>query len=85
MGILYAILIGFLIGLIAKVLMPGRDPGGFIITALLGIGGAVVGHWIGTAFGFYHANEPGGLVTSIVGAMLLLLFYRLTFGRHLPH
>ena len=77
MEILYTILIGLFVGIVAKLLMPGRDPGGFIITALLGIAGAAVGTWVGQALNWYRADEPAGFIGSVLGAMLLLFIYRL--------
>lgn len=77
MEILWTILIGLVVGAIAKLLMPGRDPGGWIITALLGIAGAVVGTYAGQALNLYRAGEPPGFLGSVLGAMLLLLIYRL--------
>lgn len=78
---IYAILIGLIIGAVAKFLMPGKDPGGFIITVLLGIGGSVVAHWVGTSFGLYLPGEGAGFVSSVLGAMLLLWAYRSVSGR----
>jgi uncharacterized membrane protein YeaQ/YmgE (transglycosylase-associated protein family) len=81
-GIIGWIVIGGLAGAIAKLLMPGRDPGGCIITVLLGIAGALVAGWLGRAIGWYGANDQGaGFVAAIVGAFLLLLIYRLIAGR----
>ena len=77
MGILAWVLFGLVVGIIAKLLMPGRDPGGFIITILLGIAGAVLGGFVGRALGFYGPNESAGWIISIVGAMLLLFLYRM--------
>jgi uncharacterized membrane protein YeaQ/YmgE (transglycosylase-associated protein family) len=77
MGILAWILFGLVVGIIAKLLMPGRDPGGFIITILIGIVGAVLGGFIGRALGFYGPNESAGWIISILGAMLLLFLYRM--------
>jgi uncharacterized membrane protein YeaQ/YmgE (transglycosylase-associated protein family) len=71
-----AIVSGLIVGVIAKLLMPGRDPGGFIITILLGIVGAFVGTAIGRAFGLYLPGEPAGWLMSILGAMLVLFVYR---------
>jgi uncharacterized membrane protein YeaQ/YmgE (transglycosylase-associated protein family) len=85
MHILYTILIGLVVGAIAKLLMPGRDPGGWIITALLGIAGAVVGTYVGQALNLYRADEPAGFIGSVVGAMLLLFLYRLFTGRRGRH
>ena len=77
MGILAWVLFGLVVGIIAKLLMPGRDPGGFIITILLGIAGAVLGGFIGRAMGLYGTNESAGWIVSILGAMVLLFLYRL--------
>ncbi len=81
MGIIGTIIVGLVIGLIAKLLMPGRDPGGFIVTALLGIAGAFVAHFIGRAMGLYGMDEPAGLIASVLGAMILLGIYRVLIGR----
>ena len=81
MGILAWILFGLVVGFIAKLLTPGRDPGGFIITMLLGIAGAMVGGFIGRAMGFYGPNETAGWLMSILGAVVLLLLYRLVVRR----
>jgi uncharacterized membrane protein YeaQ/YmgE (transglycosylase-associated protein family) len=82
MGILWTLIIGLVVGAIAKLLMPGRDPGGFFITMLLGVAGALLAGFIGKALGWY--SDPGqgpGIIASIIGAMLLLLIYRLFVGR----
>lgn len=76
-SILGAILIGLVAGAIAKFLMPGKDPGGIIITILLGIVGAVVATYLGQAVGIYREGQQAGLIGAVVGAMLLLLIYRL--------
>ncbi len=81
MGILSWILFGLVVGIIAKLLMPGRDPGGFIITILLGIAGALLGGFIGRAMGFYGPNQGAGWLMSIVGAIILLVLYRVAVGR----
>lgn len=78
---IWAIVIGFFIGVVAKFLMPGRDPGGFIVTALIGIVGSAVAHWLGASMGYYHDAEPAGFVASVLGAMLLLFGYRALIGR----
>jgi uncharacterized membrane protein YeaQ/YmgE (transglycosylase-associated protein family) len=77
MGILSWILFGLVIGIIAKLLMPGRDPGGFIVTILLGIAGALLGGFVGRTMGFYGSNEGAGWLMSIGGAILLLVLYRM--------
>lgn len=81
MGILTWILFGLVVGVIAKLLMPGRDPGGFIVTILLGIAGALLGGFIGRAMGFYGPNESAGWIISILGAILLLVLYRVMVRR----
>jgi uncharacterized membrane protein YeaQ/YmgE (transglycosylase-associated protein family) len=77
MGILVWIVFGLVVGIIAKLLMPGRDPGGFIVTILIGIVGALLGGFIGRAMGFYGPNQSAGWIISILGAMLLLFLYRM--------
>jgi uncharacterized membrane protein YeaQ/YmgE (transglycosylase-associated protein family) len=77
MVILSWIVFGLVIGIIAKLLMPGRDPGGFIVTILLGIAGALVGGFIGRAMGFYGPGQSAGWLMSILGAIILLVLYRL--------
>ena len=81
MEIFYAILIGLVVGIVAKFLMPGKDPGGFIITTLLGIAGAIVAKYLGQALNWYQAGEPAGFVASVVGAIILLALYRMVVGR----
>jgi len=81
MGILIWILFGLVVGVIAKLLMPGRDPGGFIVTILLGIAGALFGGFIGRALGFYGENQGAGWIMSILGAIILLVLYRMMVRR----
>lgn len=81
MGIIWSIIIGFLAGLVAKFLMPGRDPGGFIITTLLGIVGAVVATYLGQAVGWYRAGEGAGFIGAVVGAVIVLAIYRMVVRR----
>lgn len=76
MAILGWILFGLIVGVIAKLLMPGRDPGGMIVTILLGIAGAVLGGFLGRTFGWYREGEPAGFIMATLGAILLLLIYR---------
>ena len=76
-----AIVIGLIIGIIAKFLMPGKDPGGAIVTVLIGIAGAAIAQWIGVATNAYADGQPAGWVASIAGAMLLLWGYRVVIGR----
>lgn len=77
MGILMWILFGLVVGIIAKLLMPGRDPGGFIVTILLGIAGALLGGFIGRAMGWYGEGDAAGWIVSILGAIVLLALYRM--------
>jgi len=77
MGIIAWIVFGLIVGVVAKFLMPGRDPGGFVVTILLGIVGAMVAGFLGRAVGWYGPNDPAGFVMAVVGAMLLLIGYRL--------
>lgn len=81
MGIIWDILIGFVAGVVAKLLMPGRDPGGFIITCLLGIAGAVVATYLGQALGWYREGQEAGFIGAVVGAIILLVIYRLVQRR----
>jgi uncharacterized membrane protein YeaQ/YmgE (transglycosylase-associated protein family) len=80
-GILGWIVFGLIVGVIAKLLMPGRDPGGIIITMLLGIVGAVLGGFVGRAMGLYGPNDSAGIFMSILGAVLVLFIYRMAVGR----
>ena len=80
-GIIGWIIIGGIAGAIAKFLMPGKDPGGCIITILLGIAGALLAGWIGKAIGWYDVGEGAGFVAAIVGAFILLGIYRIVAGR----
>jgi uncharacterized membrane protein YeaQ/YmgE (transglycosylase-associated protein family) len=75
------IVFGLIVGIIAKLLMPGRDPGGFVITILLGIAGALLGGFVGRALGLYGPGEAAGFLMSLLGAILLLTLYRVLGGR----
>lgn len=77
MSLIWTLIIGLLVGAIAKLLMPGRDPGGIIITILLGIAGSFVAAFLGRALGLYSEGAGAGFIMSVVGAMILLLMYRL--------
>ena len=81
MGIIGWIIFGLIVGAVAKLLMPGRDPGGWIVTILLGIAGALVGGFLGRAVGWYGPNDAAGFLMALVGALVLLGLYRLTVGR----
>ena len=80
-GIVGWIVFGLIVGALAKLVMPGRDPGGIIVTILLGIVGAVLGGWIGQAVGLYGPNQPAGFLMSLLGAVVLLAIYRMIVGR----
>jgi uncharacterized membrane protein YeaQ/YmgE (transglycosylase-associated protein family) len=81
MGIIWTLIIGLLAGIVAKLLMPGRDPGGFIITILLGIAGAFLATWLGQAIGWYQAGEGAGFIGAVVGAVVILIIYRMIVAR----
>ena len=81
MGIIGWIIFGLIVGAVAKFLMPGPDPGGWIVTILLGIAGALVGGFLGRAVGWYGPNDAAGFLMSLVGALVLLGLYRLTLRR----
>src|SRR3954468_21936287 len=79
-GVIGWIVFGLVVGAIAKLLMPGRDPGGFIITMLLGIAGALLGGFLGRAMGWYREGEAAGFLMSLIGAVVLLVIYRMAIG-----
>jgi uncharacterized membrane protein YeaQ/YmgE (transglycosylase-associated protein family) len=81
MGILGWIVFGLVVGAVAKLVMPGRDPGGIIVTMLLGIAGALLGGFIGQALGLYRQGESAGFLMALVGAVVLLALYRMLIGR----
>ena len=81
MGILAWIVLGLVAGAIAKAIMPGRDPGGFIVTTLLGIVGAVVATFLGQALGLYAAGQSAGFIASVIGAIVVLAIYNMVRGR----
>ena len=81
-SILTMLIIGLLVGAVAKLLMPGKDPGGWIVTILLGIAGALLAGYLGAAIGWYQPGQSAGFIASVVGAIVLLLLYRLLFKRH---
>lgn len=81
MHILWMLIIGLIIGAIAKLIMPGKDPGGIIVTMLLGVAGALIAGFLGRAVGWYREGEPAGFIASILGAIVLLAIYRMTIGR----
>ena len=81
MDVLTTLIIGLIVGALAKLVMPGKDPGGFIITILLGVAGAFIAGWLGHAMGWYQTGESPGIILSIVGAVILLAIYRVVIGR----
>src|SRR5205814_2494131 len=82
MSIIMTIIIGFIVGLVARFLMPGRDPMGFILTTLLGIVGALLASWVGQARGWYAWSQAAGFIGSVIGAIIVLLCYHVF--RHRP-
>ena len=81
MSFLWMIVVGLIVGALAKLIMPGRDPGGIIVTILLGIGGSVIAGLIGRALGWYTEGEAAGFIASVVGAIVILAIYRMIIGR----
>ena len=81
MGIIWTLIIGLLAGAVAKLLMPGRDPGGIIITMALGVAGAFLATWLGQAVGWYQAGDGAGFIGAVVGAVILLFIYRVIVSR----
>lgn len=82
MGILWSLIVGLIAGALAKLFMPGKDPGGVVITMLLGVAGSLVAGFLGRAVGWYQNPGSGpGIIASIIGAMVLLGLYRLVVGR----
>ncbi len=80
-SLLWTLIIGLLIGAVAKFFMPGKDPGGWIITMVLGIAGSFVASYLGRMVGWYHEGQSAGFIMSVVGAILLLFVYRLIIGK----
>jgi uncharacterized membrane protein YeaQ/YmgE (transglycosylase-associated protein family) len=76
MGLLWTLIIGLVVGAVAKLFMPGRDPGGIIVTMLIGVAGAFVASYLGRALGFYGVGEAPGFIASVLGAIVLLIVYR---------
>ncbi len=81
MSIIGWIFFGLIVGIAGKLLMLGRDPGGFIITILLGIAGALLGGFLGRAMGFYREGDPVGFVMAVLGSIILLVLYRMVVNR----
>jgi uncharacterized membrane protein YeaQ/YmgE (transglycosylase-associated protein family) len=85
MDILIWIVFGLVVGVVAKFVMPGRDPGGMIVTIVLGIVGALLGGWIGRALGVYQPGQPAGFIMAVLGAIVVLAVYRLAFSGRTRH
>ncbi len=83
-GWIYTIFIGLIIGFVAKLITPGKDPAGFLITAIIGIAGSVLAYYLGTAIGWYHDGETPGFIASVIGAVILLVLYHTIFRRSGP-
>jgi uncharacterized membrane protein YeaQ/YmgE (transglycosylase-associated protein family) len=81
MSILWTIIIGLIVGIVAKFLMPGRDPGGFVITAIIGVVGSVIATYLGQALGFCRPGESAGFIAAVLGSIILLFLYRMVTGR----
>jgi uncharacterized membrane protein YeaQ/YmgE (transglycosylase-associated protein family) len=81
MYVLWMLIIGLVVGALAKLIMPGRDPGGILITMLIGVAGSILAGFIGRSAGWYAQNEGAGFIASIIGAVILLAIYRLVIGR----
>jgi len=79
--LLWVVIIGLIVGALAKLIMPGKDPGGIIVTILLGIAGALLGGWLGRVVGLYQEGQGAGFIMSLIGAIILLAIYRLIIGR----
>ena len=78
---LWSLLIGLIVGVVAKFLMPGKDPGGWIVTMVLGVVGSALAHFIGVQAGWYAPDQPAGFIASVIGAVLLLVGYRMFQGK----
>ena len=81
MHVLWMIVVGLIVGALAKLIMPGNDPGGIIVTILLGIAGSLVAGWLGRVIGWYQPGQPAGFFASVIGAIIILAIYRLIIGR----
>ena len=81
MHFIWTLIIGLIVGAIAKLVMPGRDPGGIIVTMLLGVAGALLGGFVGRSLGWYGENDSAGFLMSLLGAIILLALYRMAVRR----
>ncbi len=84
MGLLWTLLIGLVVGALAKLIMPGKDPGGIIVTIILGIAGSFLGTWMGRLLGLYREGQGAGFIMSLIGALLLLAIYHFIRRRMAP-
>ena len=84
MSFLWMLIIGLLVGAVAKFIMPGKDPGGIIVTMLIGIVGALIAGFLGRTLGMYNEGEPAGFIASVVGAIILLAIYRVATRKRIP-
>jgi len=82
MHILMTLIVGLIVGALAKLVMPGKDPGGFIVTMLLGVAGAFIAGVLGHALGWYEVGDGPGIIASVIGAVILLAIYRAVIGRN---
>lgn len=84
---IWTLIVGLIVGAIAKFLMPGKDPGGIIVTMLLGVAGAFVASFLGQSLGWYESGEPAGFIAAVVGSVILLALYRAVVGnrKHITH
>lgn len=85
MHILWMLIIGLVVGALAKLIMPGKDPGGIIVTMLIGVAGSLIAGFLGRAAGWYQEGQSAGFISSLVGALVLLGIYRLVQGRRTVH
>ena len=83
-GIIMTFIIGLVVGVIAKFLKPGKDPGGFIVTALIGIAGSFLAKYVGQALGWYGPEQSAGFIASVIGAIILLVIYGLVTRKSSP-
>ena len=81
MHLLWTLIVGLIVGALAKLFMPGRDPGGIIITIVIGIAGSLIATFLGRALGWYRDGQGAGFIASLIGAVLLLWIYRMIIGR----
>jgi len=81
MHLLWMIIVGLIVGALAKLIMPGHDPGGIVVTILLGIGGSILAGFLGRAVGWYAEGQPVGFIASVIGAIIILAIYRIIIGR----